>query len=188
MLKIILFIFYFSFSNFNLNAETIGSDSGYKIPRFVSLKSNESNLRIGSSKNYPIVLKYTVKNLPIEIVDEYDAWRKISDNLGNQGWIHRSLLKGDRFALIKKKNQISTKIYSNPMGIQIGEIGKLNIVKIKICLKNWCKISFDKYNGWINKENLWGIYKYETINIPFYQPLINQVWKIKFYLRNILFK
>ena len=37
-------------------AENIGSDSGYKVPRFVTLKSDKVNLRVGSSTNYPIKL------------------------------------------------------------------------------------------------------------------------------------
>ena len=40
------------------NSTLIGTETGLKIPRFVSLKSNDSNIRIGSSDNYPIKLKY----------------------------------------------------------------------------------------------------------------------------------
>ena len=33
----------------SMNAELIGQDSGLKLPRFVSTKSDESNLRIGAN-------------------------------------------------------------------------------------------------------------------------------------------
>ena len=52
-------------------ADTLGIETGLNIPRFVSLKSNDSNLRIGPSKDYPIKLKYIIANTPIEIIDEY---------------------------------------------------------------------------------------------------------------------
>ena len=29
-----------------------------------------------------------------------------------------------------------------------------------------------------NKKNLWGVYKKEKINVPFYQQLINFYWSI----------
>ena len=175
--SILLVLFFFLLHNTSYSNE-IGEVTGYKIPRFVSLKSDEVNLRIGSSTNYPIILKYVTKNMPVEITDEYERWRKIRDREGNEGWIYGDLLKGDRFAIIIKNNKSNIYVFSKPDGVPIGEIGKLNIVTIKVCLKKWCKIKFDRHKGWVNKKNLWGIYKNETINVPFYQPLINLIWKI----------
>ena len=170
-------LFFCLFHNTSYSNE-IGQVTGYKIPRFVSLKSDEVNLRIGSSTNYPIILKYVTKNMPIEITDEYERWRKIRDKDGNEGWIRKDLLKGDRFAITIKDNKYKIYMYSKPNGVQIGEIGESNIAKIKVCLEKWCKIKFERHTGWINKNNLWGIYENETINVPFYQPLINLIWKI----------
>ena len=175
--SILLVLFFFLLHNTSYSNE-IGEVTGYKIPRFVSLKSDEVNLRIGSSTNYPIILKYVTKNMPVEITDEYERWRKIRDREGNEGWIYGDLLKGDRFAIIIKNNESNIYVFSKPDGVPIGEIGKLNIVTIKVCLKKWCKIKFDRHKVWINKKNLWNIYENETINIPFYQPLINLIWKI----------
>ena len=178
VVKSILLVLFFCLFNNTSYSNEIGQVTGYKIPRFVALKSDEVNVRIGSSTNYPIILKYITKNMPVEITDEYERWRKIRDIDGNEGWIYGDLLKGDRFAIIIKNNKSKIHAFSKPNGIPIGEIGELNIVKIKVCLKKWCKIKFDNHKGWINKKNLWGIYENETINVPFYQPLINLIWKI----------
>ena len=67
-----------------------GKETGLEIPRYVSLKSNDANIRVGPSKNYPIVIKYTQKNYPLKILEEYDNWRKIEDFTKNIGWIHKS--------------------------------------------------------------------------------------------------
>ncbi|MDC0226652.1 SH3 domain-containing protein [Alphaproteobacteria bacterium] len=182
MFKILLIYLFFLFFIFtkNIQSKNLGSVTGYDIPRFVSLKSNEINLRIGSSTNYPILLQYTIKDMPIEIIEEYDVWRKTKDIEGNEGWIHKNLLKGDRFGLIIKKNKKSAIIYSKPSGLSIGEIGSLNIVKIKSCLIDWCKINYKKNSGWISKKNLWGVYNDELINVPFYQFILNKIWQINF--------
>ena len=76
-----------------------GAVTKLELPRFVSLKSNDVNLRVGPSLNYPIELKYIQNNLPVEIIDEFDVWRKIKDHQHNKGWLHKSLIKGDRFVL-----------------------------------------------------------------------------------------
>ena len=163
-----------------VHAEEYGSSTGWKLPRFVSLKSDEVNLRVGSGMKYPIVLKYIVKNLPVEIIEENNDWRKIRDIAGNEGWILEGLLQGDKFAIINQSYNESAQIYSHPKGRIIGKIGKNNVVKINSCLSHWCKIKYKNYSGWINKKNLWGIYNNEKLNVSLFQPIINQVWKIKF--------
>ena len=39
----------------------IGKETGLEIPRYVSLKSDDANIRVGPSKNYPIEIKYIKK-------------------------------------------------------------------------------------------------------------------------------
>ena len=129
-----------------------------------------------SSNN--IKLKYIVANTPVEVIDEYKNWRKINDYEGNKGWIHKSLIKGKRFAIVDTLYAEDLQVFNKPKGNNIGKIGKRNILEIDTCLKNWCKIKYNKNKGWINKKNLWGIYEKEKINIPFYQPIINLIWKM----------
>ena len=55
VIKIIFFILFFFISNLGYS-NNIGIETGFEIPRFVSIKSNEANIRVGPSKNYPIIL------------------------------------------------------------------------------------------------------------------------------------
>ena len=175
MMKIISFILFFLLS-FNLHAKT-GSVTGLQIPRFVSLKSNDVNLRVGPSINYPIELKYVQINLPVEIIDEFDVWRKIKDSENNTGWLHKSLIKGNRFVLTVNKNNSKNNIFNRPNGNEIGIVEKNNILKLESCLKNWCLVSHQKIRGWLSKEFVWGVYETEVYNQSFFQPIINQYWK-----------
>ena len=160
--------------SFNLFAKTV-SVTGLEIPRYVSLKSDEVNLRIGPSVNYPIKIKYIYKNLPIEIIEEFDVWRKVKDHENNFGWIHKSLIKGERYVLTYSNN---SNVYNRPNGKKIAVIHKNNILDLKKCLSDWCYISHSKVKGWISKTNIWGVYKLEIYNINLIQTLINQYWRI----------
>tara|TARA_Y100000768_G_C23708778_1_gene554754 strand:- start:55 stop:609 length:555 start_codon:yes stop_codon:yes gene_type:complete len=175
-MRIICLILFFSIS-FNLSAKT-GSVTGLDIPRFVSLKSNDVNLRVGPSINYPIRIKYIFANLPVEIIDEFDVWRKARDHEGNIGWLHKSLIKGDRYVLTGNKNKKEINIFIRPNGKIIGLVKKNNILNLKKCILDWCKVSQGNFTGWILKKNIWGVYQSEIYNINFYQSLINQYWKI----------
>jgi len=176
-MRILIVYILFSFISCNTYASEIGPSTGLKMPRFVSLKSNEVNLRVGPSINYPKELQYIQKNLPVEIIDEYDLWRKISDIHGNKGWVHKSLIKAERYAIILPKNNTKIFVLSNPIGKKIGEIGKNNIVKLDNCLKEWCKILFLENKGWVNKEDLWGVYDNEVYKVSLIQPIKNIYWK-----------
>ena len=163
------------------NSSQIGTETGLKIPRYVSIKSNEVNVRVGPSKNYPISIKYVTKNVPIEIIEEHKDWRKILDYYENTGWIKKNLLQGDRYAIIKNKNN-ENYIYINPIGFKIGEIKHNNIVKILKCRQNWCYISYEKYRGWMKKGNLWGVYKNELFNAGNFQIIENFYWKVSLFI------
>ena len=175
-MKFITLIFFLCFS-YNLYGKT-GSVTGLDIPRFVSLKSNDANIRVGPSVNYPIKLKYLMQNLPLEIIDEFDVWRKSKDHVGNIGWIHKSLIKGDRFILVNNNTNKDVNLYNIPEGKIIGIIKKNNILDLNICILDWCKVTQNNLTGWLLKKNIWGAYETEIYNVKFYQPLINQYWKI----------
>ena len=88
-MKLFFIIFIIFIFNKSIYSDTIGQVTGYQLPRFVSLKTNESNLRVGPSLNYPIKIKYLYSNIPIEIIKEYKDWRKVNDFEGNEGWMHK---------------------------------------------------------------------------------------------------
>jgi len=172
---IILIIFF----TFNIQAQQKGAVTGFDLPRFVSTKSNDINLRIGPSKNYPIVLTYKIKNLPLEIIDEHEKWRQIKDFNNNVGWIHETLLKGNRYAIISINKFKDFNLHNFPNGKKIGIIKNNNIVEIKRCLIDWCLIRYNSYKGWIRKSEIWGVYKNEEYKPTFFQPVIDLYWRIK---------
>ena len=44
-------------------------------------------------------------------------------------------------------------IYSKPLAI----LKKGKLCKIHKCKDKWCKVSVEKYKGWIKKDILWGL-------------------------------
>ncbi len=182
LIKFIFFLIFYLLM-FSSYAE-IGIETGLDIPRFVSLKSDDANIRIGPSKNYPIVIKYISKNYPLMITDEYEDWRKIKDFENNQGWIHKSLIKGNRTGIIITTEKQSVKIYNTINGKAIGEIYRGNIVDLKKCNFNSCLILINNHKGWIAKENIWGVKDEETFNIGYLDSLIHLLFKSMNFISN----
>ena len=76
--------------------DEVGRVTGLPIPRFVSLKGKKTYMRHGPSKSHAIMWEYNKRGLPVEVINEYDHWRKIRDMDGSEGWIHQTVLSGRR--------------------------------------------------------------------------------------------
>lgn len=130
------------------------------IPRFVSLKSAEVNMRVGPGTRYNINWVYKREGLPVEIIQEFDQWRQIRDSEGTTGWVHKQMLQGKRTAVVVGKVAVlrrSPDPETNPvLRAEPGVIGKLIS-----CEKEWCRIQISSRKAWIHKSNIFGVYKKE---------------------------
>lgn len=146
---------------------TVGP-SGLPLPRFVSLKSDRVNMRVGPGLNYNINWLYLKEGLPIEIVQEYDTWRRVRDADGAEGWINQALLSGKRTAVAApwfkgKQTSVELRYSPNKDSSPVAEIEPGATGTILSCNGQWCEMDFKGYSGWIDQSLVWGAYPGETI-------------------------
>ena len=128
------------------------------VPRFVTIKFNEVNARTGPVQDCPIEWVFIRKGEPVEVIAEYEQWRKIRDINGEGGWVHSSVISGKRSVIVVAKNTM-------PL---LDAPGKYNQIVAKLvpqircafykCKKDWCQVSCKSYKGWIARKFLWGVY------------------------------
>src|SRR5437868_3925217 len=73
---------------------------GLPLPRFVTTHFNNVNVRVGPGERYDITWVFTNAGTPVEVVQEFDIWRKIRDFDGQEGWIQQNQLSGTRAGLV----------------------------------------------------------------------------------------
>jgi SH3-like domain-containing protein len=143
-------------------ADSLGSETKLPIPRFVSLRSNEVNLRTGPGTTYPVDWVFVRRGLPVEIIAEFDVWRKIRDWQGTVGWVHQSMLDGRRTARItgaeRDLRSEPAEAASIVAQLEPGVIGRL-----LECEAAWCEIETEGYRGWLRRDDFWGTYPDETV-------------------------
>ena len=123
---------------------------------FLSLRNDKVNLRLGPSFDYPIKIIYKKKYLPVLIKEKSENFRKIQDHENNSGWIHISQLSKKKAAITIDDDQLifnKPSIYSKPFAV----LKKGRLCKIHKCKDEWCKVSVEKYKGWVKKDILWGL-------------------------------
>lgn len=139
--------------------------SGLPLPRFVSLRADEVNMRTGPGVQYPVEWVYVRKDLPVEVIAEFETWRKIRDWEGTQGWVHQSMLSGKRTVIIMGDVRLlraedDAKSLVNAR-IEPGVIGRLLDCPNG---NGWCQIEIDGYKGWLRHVDFWGAYKNEVFD------------------------
>jgi len=121
---------------------------------FLMLKNNKVNVRYGPSFEHPIKYIYKKIQLPVQLIDKKENFRRIIDHKKNSGWIHISQLRKSK-SLITTSTKILFKKptkYSKPLA----KIEKGRLLIVNKCVKNWCNIKTNKFSGWIDKTNIWG--------------------------------
>ncbi|MEM9912086.1 MAG: SH3 domain-containing protein [Pseudomonadota bacterium] len=139
-----------------LHADERGAVTNLPLPRYVSMKASEGNVRRGPSLTHRIDWVFKRRNLPLEITAEHGHWRRVRDHDGAGGWIHYSLLSGARTAIVQTE---TTGLYAQP-DTGAREVARLEmgvVARIDACDADWCRLSAGGYRGWVEKSRLWGV-------------------------------
>ena len=135
------------------------------LPRFVSIASNEVNVRSGPALRYPIKWIFQKRGLPVEIIQEFDHWRKIRDHEGEEGWVHKSLLSGRRSVIIDDSGLVEMYDRTGNRKRLVARLEPGVVARAIQCIEEgWCEIEKDGYSGWVDRNFLWGIYEREIFN------------------------
>jgi SH3-like domain-containing protein len=149
-----------------LAQETTGSVSGLPLPRFVSLKPSDTPMREGPTKDHRIKWVFKKEGVPVEIIAEFDNWRRVRDSEGDDGWVYHARLSGRRTAQVnpKLKDQHVPIHARDSDGAQVvARLAPGVIGSIEQCNGRWCKLHGEGFEGWAQQDKLWGVYPGERV-------------------------
>lgn len=133
-----------------------GPVTNLPLPRYVSMKTSEGNVRRGPSLSHRIDWVFKRREMPLEVTAEHGHWRRVQDREGAGGWVHYALLSGARTVLIE---QDMTPVHARPdLSAPINAAFELGVVaRLGKCNVDWCRVSAGGYRGWVEKYRLWGV-------------------------------
>ncbi len=126
--------------------------SGLPLPRFVSLKAARVNVRVGPGQDYRIAWVFTRSGLPVEVVQEFDNWRRIRDSDGTEGWVFHSLLAMKRTAVVapwQKGDPLPIRSGPDDTAAITAYLEPKVVAKVSECEGGWCQLSDNRFKGWI---------------------------------------
>ncbi|NBD29701.1 MAG: aspartyl-trna synthetase [Alphaproteobacteria bacterium] len=137
-----------------------GPVTNLPMPRFVSLKANEANVRRGPSLSHRIDWVFTRRDMPLQVIAEYGHWRRVTDREGMGGWVHYTLLSGNRTVIV---DQDLLPLLARPEeGATKNAVLELGVIaELDECTPAWCRLFAGGYRGWAPKFALWGVFEDE---------------------------
>ena len=131
--------------------------TGMPVPRWVTIKAARVNVRRGPSLEDNVLWTYVRPGLPVEIIAEYDSWRRIRDAEGETGWVKSVMLDSRRRVMFT--GRVNTAILREPRGeadaVALAEPGL--IAELVACEGEWCEVSARGYDGFVTRDRLWGV-------------------------------
>lgn len=138
------------------HAADIGPVTGMPMPRFAVLTRDEVNVRTGPGERYPIDWVFTRKHMPVQIVGEYEHWRKIRDFEGTEGWVHKAMLSGQKAVMFIKGGFMLRReaSYNSAPVVKVEQTVTANLEE---CVDGWCFVEVGGFKGWAQHDYLWGV-------------------------------
>ena len=142
-------------------APTTGSVTGLPLPRFAAFRSDEVNMRSGPGTRFPIEWTYQRRELPVEIVREFELWRRIRDPEGTEGWVHQSTLMGRRSFVVRGApgSEVMLRRRAEDQAQPIARLRPGVVGRLRACETNnpWCEAQVGEFRGHIKRADIWGV-------------------------------
>ena len=136
--------------------QPLGPETNLPLPRYVSLKASEANVRRGPSLSHRIDWVFKRRTMPLRVIAEYGHWRRVVDREGQGGWVHYTMLSGVRTVLVDGETvalRTRPEDGADPRAmLEPGVIGWLGD-----CETQWCEVEAGGYEGWVPKSAIWGV-------------------------------
>jgi len=134
-----------------------------KVPRFVSLQSDKVNLRAGPGRRYPIQWVLIRRDMPVEIIAQFENWRRIREWDGTTGWVQAHMVTGKRHVVVDKGGPRPVHRQPDPGSAVVARAEPGVMARLSECRGAWCRIDTGSVSGWIKRADLWGFYPDEAI-------------------------
>ena len=139
------------------------ADKALPVPRFVTLRSDKVNVRTGPGEQYPIDWVFTRKDMPVEIVAEFNHWHRIRDVDGTEGWVQERMVAGKRTVVVNKGGVRPLYQRPDPEAAVMARVEPGVVARLAECRGAWCRVETDDIAGWMRRTDIWGVLPEETV-------------------------
>jgi SH3-like domain-containing protein len=108
--------------------------------------------------------------MPVEVIQEYDNWRRVRDWEGVEGWVLGALLSGRRSVRVAGSEIVAMHARADGESrvvarVEPGVMGRLVACpRVAEAPGGWCLAELGGLRGWLPRARLWGVYPDEIVD------------------------
>jgi SH3-like domain-containing protein len=104
----------------------------------------------------------TRKDMPVEIIRQFENWRMIRDWQGTEGWVHERMVAGKRAVVVKGGIRTLHRL-PDPASPAVARAEPGVVARLLECRADWCRVEAADNTGWVQRGDLWGVYPDEIV-------------------------
>lgn len=131
---------------------------------YVSLKSDKVFLREGPTYQHRVLFVYQRKGYPLEVLANYDSWRRVRDVDGTTGWVSQTMVSDLRGVIVTGKGQAALRSAPTATASPLANAQPGVVARLKACKPQFCEITVQGVTGWIDRTRIWGVDTGEILN------------------------
>lgn len=132
-------------------------------PRFVSVEARRVPLYTGPRSDSFIKARYQRAGLPLIQVEEFEAWAKVIDMEGEEGWVEKRLVTDRIRGFMVTPSEGATALVfadADPGSQAVAEVERSVVGKLEACSASWCRVMIaldgTTVEGFMAEADLWG--------------------------------
>lgn len=142
----------------------VGSVDGFPLPRFVSLRTDEVNFRAGPGFQYPVLWVYRRQGLPVEVIGEFEVWRKVLAPDGGIGWVHVATIRARRgFIVTARQASLRAGPREDAAVVALLDFGVSGSLLHCDAASDWCEVRAAHVTGYLSRQDFWGAFPNEAV-------------------------
>jgi SH3-like domain-containing protein len=144
-------------------ARAADEDTGLKVPRFVSLHSDKVNLRTGPGRQYPIEWVLTKRDMPAEVIAQFEHWRRIREWDGTEGWVQEHMVTLKRYVVVVAGGERPLHGQPDAASAVVARAEPGVVARLLECRGPMCKVEAGDTTGWMRRRDIWGVFPDEAV-------------------------
>lgn len=141
-----------------------GGVTGLPVPRYMSLRFDDVNLRVGPGTRYPIDWVYHRRDLPVEILRELEEWRLVQDQDNIRGWVRAPTLSPRRGIVVRGGDRtLRAKPADDAAAVALLKPGVIGRLRACPADGKWCEVEVSAFRGWLKRDDIFGVYPNEAV-------------------------
>mgnify|MGYP005853969197 CR=1 FL=1 len=134
-----------------------GPETNLPLPRFVSLNVERANIRRGPGVSHRIDWVFLRRGEPLEVTAEHGHWRRVRDADAAEGWVHHSMLRPTRTAVVIADPEALMRRDPRDDAALVARLETGVTGRLDRCVRDWCRMEAGGFRGWVAKPGLWGV-------------------------------